>query len=442
MRKPYSPKPTSCRSIILTKMLRPRSTKIVQNLVLSSPLIKASLSLRWGLTPLWSSRTYFRGEQDCLEAGSLKEFSRAGQPGNGTCWAQLPTYGELSLCFRAIHQTSSSQEKALGLPVHLHDARRQLQRQEKACNKPHWTSTLMGRGGVCVGSSTRGRHWNTRHEPKSDCTEYVQSGQKLYNKTLQSLAEYFQLNYKTCKNNDSLQHHHAKKICTEAKCKLHQELEEWYLRKLCYLANQCRSRRFHRQCNNGYHCQNNGQCKYPKLLDDGGCNNDKQDDKKGPPKHADKDFKPCHVHSKNAQHLYKECVPIWATRKHPLRCAQTTTTSIGTTATTRITATPVAIMSHAGVTILPCPARAWLAQAAQAKRRSIIILTTMVNFPQNGGRSMCPLALRKTKKLKHWSGWCDVSTCPKLLISWKTNFSRSKTWTNPKQNCYSTINLL
>jgi hypothetical protein len=51
------------------------------------------------------------------------------------------------------------------LPVCLHDARRQLQGQEKAHNKPHRTSTLMGRDVACVRSSTHRGHQNTWRKP-------------------------------------------------------------------------------------------------------------------------------------------------------------------------------------------------------------------------------------------------------------------------------------
>ncbi len=142
---------------------------------------------------------------------------------------------------------------------------------------------------------------------KSDHAEYMQSGQKLRDKTLQTLAEYFQSVHETHENDGSLQCHQGKKICTEVKRELHHELEELYACKLRHLTNQHRSHRLHVRCNNGYHHQCNGQREYPKLCDSGGCNNDKQDDKKGPPKHTDKDFKPCHVHVKNNQHLYEGC---------------------------------------------------------------------------------------------------------------------------------------
>jgi hypothetical protein len=61
---------------------------------------------------------------------------------------------------------------------------------------------------------------------KSDRAEYVQSGHKLSNKTLQTVAEYFQSIHKTCENNGSLMRHQIKKIQAEGKHKLRRELEE------------------------------------------------------------------------------------------------------------------------------------------------------------------------------------------------------------------------
>jgi hypothetical protein len=138
---------------------------------------------------------------------------------------------------------------------------------------------------------------------KSDRAEYVQSGQKLHDETLQTLAEYFQSIHKFCKNDRSLQHHQIKKIRAEAKRERCQELEEQCTRKLCHLADQHRSHRLHAQCNDSYHCQSCGFRKFPKLCDGGRCNDDKQDDKKDPPQRADKDFKPCHVHGKKCSTL-------------------------------------------------------------------------------------------------------------------------------------------
>jgi hypothetical protein len=47
---------------------------------------------------------------------------------------------------------------------------------------------------------------------KSDRAEYMQSGRKLSNEMLQTVAEYFQSIYKTSENDGSLMHHQIKKI--------------------------------------------------------------------------------------------------------------------------------------------------------------------------------------------------------------------------------------
>ncbi len=126
-------------------------------------------------------------------------------------------------------------------------------------------------------------------------------------------------------------------------------------------------------------------------------------------------FKPCHVHGKNAQHLYNDYSKNPCNQKTSSKHARTMTASTDMTATTRITATPIATTSCTGVTILLCPARARLAWGAEAKRRRIIILIMMVKFPQNEGRSMCPVTLRGTKNVQT-SIW-DEMMHSKMLIS-------------------------
>ncbi len=94
----------------------------------------------------------------------------------------------------------------------------------------------------------------------------------------------------------------------EAKRELRHELEEPYVHKLCYLTDQHRSHRSRAQHVDNYNHQCHGWREYPpKLCDSVGRKDDKQDNKEGPPEHVDKDFKPCHVHGKNALPSYKEC---------------------------------------------------------------------------------------------------------------------------------------
>jgi hypothetical protein len=82
---------------------------------------------------------------------------------------------------------------------------------------------------------------------KSDRVEYVQSRCKLSGKTLQTVAEYFQLIDKTCENNRSLMRHQIEKMWAEAKHELRCKLEEQYACKKCLLSNQHRSYRSNNQ---------------------------------------------------------------------------------------------------------------------------------------------------------------------------------------------------
>ncbi len=104
---------------------------------------------------------------------------------------------------------------------------------------------------------------------KSDCVEYVQSGRKLSNKMLQTIAEYFQSIHKTRENNGRLTCHQIEKIWAEAKHKLHRELEEQLGHKQRLLSNQRRGYRSYNQSNGSHHCRQHGQCEQRKLCDHG-----------------------------------------------------------------------------------------------------------------------------------------------------------------------------
>jgi hypothetical protein len=119
-------------------------------------------------------------------------------------------------------------------------------------------SGLLPAGNIITPGASLQVEWFYMTFHKSDHVEHVQSGQKLHNKTLQFLTEYFQLVHKTRENNCSLQRHQVKKICMEAKRKLHYELEEQYVHNLRHLTNQRRSHRLHTRQDDGYHCQCNG----------------------------------------------------------------------------------------------------------------------------------------------------------------------------------------
>jgi hypothetical protein len=142
---------------------------------------------------------------------------------------------------------------------------------------------------------------------KSDHMEYMRSGRKLSNKTLQTIAEYFQLIHETRENDGSLMRHQIKKIWAEAKRKLRHKLEEGYAHKKHLLSNQCRSYRSYHQRGGGHYCCQHGQHKQRKLHNNSSHSDDKCDNRKSPPKHKDKDFKPCCIHGKLAKHSYEEC---------------------------------------------------------------------------------------------------------------------------------------
>ena len=71
---------------------------------------------------------------------------------------------------------------------------------------------LLPMGNILMPNAQLQVEWFYMTFHKSDCTEYVQSGCKLCNKALQTLAEYFQSIHKTCENDGSLQCHQLKKV--------------------------------------------------------------------------------------------------------------------------------------------------------------------------------------------------------------------------------------
>jgi hypothetical protein len=96
---------------------------------------------------------------------------------------------------------------------------------------------------------------------KSDHLEYVQSGRRLSNKMLQTVAEYFQSIHKTCENDGSLTCHQIEKIQVEAKRELRRKLEEQLGHKKCLLSNQRRGYRSYDRCNSGHQSCKHGRRK-------------------------------------------------------------------------------------------------------------------------------------------------------------------------------------
>jgi hypothetical protein len=79
----------------------------------------------------------------------------------------------------------------------------------------------------------------------TDRAEYVRSGCKLSNKTLQTLAEYFESIFLACLSNGMLQKKRHNQVCFAAKSELCHELKERYREKLKKLLE---SRERHYSC--------------------------------------------------------------------------------------------------------------------------------------------------------------------------------------------------
>ncbi len=166
---------------------------------------------------------------------------------------------------------------------------------------------LLPEGDIAMPNKQLEVEWFYMTFHKSDRAEYMQSGRKLSNKTPQTVVEYFQLINETCENDGNLMHHQIKKIWVEAKRKLRHKLEEQLARKKRLLSYQRRGYRLYDRRDGGHHPCQHGRRKQHKLRNDGSCGNNKRDDRKSPPEHEEKDFKPCCIHVKHAKHLYKEC---------------------------------------------------------------------------------------------------------------------------------------
>jgi hypothetical protein len=73
-------------------------------------------------------------------------------------------------------------------------------------------ASLLPKGNIPTPNKQLQVEWFYMTFHKSDHVEYVQSGCKLRNKTLQTVTEYFQSIHETCENNGSLTHHQIKRL--------------------------------------------------------------------------------------------------------------------------------------------------------------------------------------------------------------------------------------
>ncbi len=95
---------------------------------------------------------------------------------------------------------------------------------------------LLPKGDIPEPNNTLQVQWFYMSFHCSDRTEYVHSGRKLNDETLQTLAEYFKSILLAQFGNGSIQWKHDNQLRAAAKRKLHRELEERYRHKLKKLA--------------------------------------------------------------------------------------------------------------------------------------------------------------------------------------------------------------
>ncbi len=103
---------------------------------------------------------------------------------------------------------------------------------------------LLPKGNILMPNKQLQMEWFYMTFQKSDRVEYVQSGCKLSNKMLQTIAEYFQSIHKTRENNGNLMRHQIKKIRAKVKCELRRKVEERYAHKKRLLSYQRRGYRW------------------------------------------------------------------------------------------------------------------------------------------------------------------------------------------------------
>ncbi len=142
----------------------------------------------------------------------------------------------------------------------------------------------------------------------SDRAEYICSGHKLNNETLQTLTEYFESIFLAQFGDGSIQQKHDNQLCAAAKRGHCRNLEERYRHKLKKLAAS--RDRYSSSKYQGEHVGRPfffGNCCRPKARHSS-YRNPHQDcqDCKAPPEDG-KLKKPCHLHGSNSKHSYDEC---------------------------------------------------------------------------------------------------------------------------------------
>ena len=164
---------------------------------------------------------------------------------------------------------------------------------------------------------------------KTDRLEYVHSGRKLHEETLQTLTEYSESIYDTGMIEIAYSQSQHKKVRGDARQEARHDLQKCYTRKMRHFANERRSGRLQvmqqnndyygpseiRECREHHYNRRNDRSDYKKSLQVYRTNPQEYSYKRNPqergsrksPQEHNKGFKPCRLHGEQANHTYKEC---------------------------------------------------------------------------------------------------------------------------------------
>ena len=169
---------------------------------------------------------------------------------------------------------------------------------------------------------------------KSERDQFVISGRRLVDKTIESITEYFESLYNIKKSSGKLQ----KQLEQQDQKKYEAQRGSTKSRYDNKMRNMANERRTSRSCN---YCDDRNRDRGYKTSHDSDHKHNKSE-RKAPPEFLGK---PCHVHGDKAKHTYEECriTPKIASRGAAI--ATTTTESASMMCTITTNATSVAKMS-------------------------------------------------------------------------------------------------
>jgi hypothetical protein len=165
---------------------------------------------------------------------------------------------------------------------------------------------LLPEGDIASPNAALQVEWFYMSFHKSDCSEYVRSGRRLFDKTLTTLAQYFESIHNTRVSDGSLQRKREDQVRQAARREFRHELQSRYHNKLKRIVDKrVRGNRQNNRDNN-FNCDYKS-CDRHSFYRDQRKTDDKNrgGDRKTPTEGSTK--KPCHVHGPDSKHSYAEC---------------------------------------------------------------------------------------------------------------------------------------